>query len=260
MDQLSATQIEGFINDGFVKIEQAFSPELAEECRAVLWKECRCDPNNPATWTQPVIRIGELALEPFCKAANTARLHHAFDQLVGEGRWKPRYTLGSFPIRFPSKEPAGDTGWHVDASFPGHDSGNYLEWRININSKGRALLMLFLFSDVSENDAPTLIKVGSHFDVAQVLEPEGDEGLSFMELAQKLNAMPDRRIATATGTAGTVYLCHPFIVHAAQNHRGSRPKFMAQPPLLSKYDFNYNRKEGELCAVEKAIAKGLHKF
>jgi hypothetical protein len=31
---------------------------------------------------------------------------------------------------------------------------------------------------------------------------------------------------------GTVYLCHPFLVHAAQIHRGSQPRFMAQPPLL----------------------------
>ena len=36
----------------------------------------------------------------------------------------------------------------------------------------------------------------------------------------------------ATGSPGTVYLCHPFLVHAAQRHRGSRVKFMAQPPLL----------------------------
>jgi hypothetical protein len=36
---------------------------------------------------------------------------------------------------------------------------------------------------------------------------------------------------TATGPAGTVYLCHPFLVHAAQRHRGTEPRFMAQPPL-----------------------------
>jgi hypothetical protein len=29
-----------------------------------------------------------------------------------------------------------------------------------------------------------------------------------------------------------VYLCHPFIVHSAQPHRGKTPRFMAQPPLL----------------------------
>lgn len=257
MEKLTTEQIDSFINNGFVKIENAFSTEIAEDCRAILWKATQCDPGNPESWTQPVIRIGELGLEPFKKAANTNILHNAFDQLVGQGNWIPRHTLGSFPIRFPSKEQANDTGWHVDASFAGEDVNNYFEWRINIHSKARGLLMLFLFSDVTEQDAPTVIKVGSHFDVAKILEPEGEKGLSFMELAQRINAIPAKEEIVATGKAGTVYLCHPFIVHAAQNHYGTTPKFMAQPPLLIKNDFNINKADTLLCPVEKAILTGL---
>jgi hypothetical protein len=257
MKELSTTQINSFINDGFVKIEHAFPLEIADECRAILWKLTGCDSNNPASWKEPVVRIGELGLEPFKAAANTEILHNAFDQLAGKGNWLPRQTLGSFAIRFPVKEPAGDTGWHVDASFPGINAENYLEWRINIHSKGRALLMLFLFSDVSEDDAPTVIKVASHLDVAKILEPEGEQGLSFMQLAQRLDSLPNHPHTLATGKAGTVYLCHPFIVHAAQDHHGTRPKFMAQPPLLTKHDFNIYRTNNQYSPVEKAIVKGL---
>lgn len=257
MEKLSAEQIVSFINNGFVKIENAFSAEIAADCRAILWKATQCDPNKPESWTQPVIRIGELGLEPFKKAVNTTILHNAFDQLVGPDNWVPRHTLGSFPIRFPSKEQANDTGWHVDASFPGEDANNYFEWRINIHSKGRGLLMLFLFSDVTESDAPTVIKAGSHFDVAKILEPEGEKGLSFMELAQRINTISAKEEIVATGKAGTVYLCHPFIVHAGQNHSGTTPKFMAQPPLLTKRDFNINQPDTLLCPVEKAIRIGL---
>ena len=259
MEQLSPEQIDNFINDGFVEIPDAFPTELADECRVILWEATQCDPNNPETWIQPVIRIGELGLEPFKKAANTPVLLKAFDQLAGKNNWFPRVSLGSFAIRFPSKAPAPDTGWHVDSSFPGdyQDPNNYMEWRINFQSKGRALLMLFLFSDVSEQDAPTVVRVGSHFDVAKILEPEGVKGLSFMELAQKLNSLPKLDEVLATGNAGTVYLCHPFIVHAAQDHHGRNPKFMAQPPLQPKNDFNINRPEDELCPVEKAILKGI---
>ncbi|MEI7581942.1 phytanoyl-CoA dioxygenase [Runella sp.] len=257
MEELTREQINSFINDGLVKIENAFSTEIADECRAILWKATQCDPNNPDSWTQPVVRIGELGFEPFKKAANTLILHNAFDQLVGKDNWLPRLTLGSFPIRFPSKESANDTGWHVDASFAGENANNYFEWRINVNSKARGLLMLFLFSDVSENDAPTIIKKGSHFDVAKILEPEGEKGLSFMELAQKLNTISTKEEIFATGKAGTVYLCHPFIVHSAQNHYGTTPKFMAQPPLLTKYDFNLNKINVLLSPVEKAILQGL---
>jgi len=117
--------------------------------------------------------------------------------------------------------------------------------------------MLFLFSDVSQQDAPTIIKVRSHLDVAKILEPEGEKGLSFMELAQRLEALPRHEVVLATGKAGTVYLCHPFIVHAAQDHHGTMPKFMAQPPLQTMNDFNIRRSEYEWCPIEIAILKGL---
>lgn len=257
MESLTATQLDNFIKDGFVKIEAAFSAAVADECRAILWEATPCDPADPSTWTEPVIRIGELGLEPFKKAANTRILHNAFDQLAGKGKWVPRTTLGSFPIRFPNKEQATDTGWHVDAGFPGDDINNYLEWRINIHSKGRALLMLFLFSDVAEEDAPTIIKKGSNIDVARILAPEGEKGLSFFGLAQRLDTLPAREQVLATGKAGTVYLCHPFIVHAAQDHRGSLPKFMGQPPLLTRSDFNIYRTDSPLCPVENAILTAI---
>jgi hypothetical protein len=257
MEELTSEQINEFIRNGFVKLENAFTTDIANKCRAILWEETKCDPNNPDSWTQPVIRIGELGFEPFIKAANTRILQNAFDQLVGKDNWYPRLTMGSFPIRFPGKEKANDTGWHIDASFPGEDPNNYFEWRININSKGRGLLMLFLFSDVTDKDAPTLIKVGSHLEVAKILKPEGEKGLSFMELAQRLNTISTNVDFCATGKAGTVYLCHPFLVHAAQNHFGTSPKFMAQPPLLIKNDFNLKKSDSQLCPVEKAIINGI---
>lgn len=258
MKQLSAEQINKFINDGFIKIENAFPQEVADECRAILWKSSQCDPLDARTWIHPVVRIGELGLAPFKKAADTQILHAAFNELAGDN-WIPRETLGSFPIRFPGKEPAPDTGWHVDASFPVDDMNDYLQWRINVRSRGRALLMLFLFSDVAEKDAPTVIKIGSHSDVAKLLEPHGDNGLSFMELAKHLPSLRKHEEAFATGKAGTVYLCHPFIVHAAQNHYGTNPRFMAQPPLQTKHDFNIDPKKKEHCPIEIAIIKGLQK-
>jgi hypothetical protein len=258
MEELTQDQVDHFIHKGFVKIENAFSTDIADECRAILWKASGCDSNNPQSW-KPVIRIGELADEPFRKAANSTVLKKAFDILVGQGNWLPRQSLGSFPIRFPSKEEPNDIGWHVDASFPGNDPNNYLDWRININSKGRALLMLFFFSDVTINDAPTVIVDHSHFDVARILEPEGENGLSFMKLSERLAILPAHNKSVATGKAGTVYLCHPFIVHAAQKHNGTNPKFMGQPPLLSRNAFNIHRNEAELTPVEKAIVEGLKK-
>jgi hypothetical protein len=66
------------------------------------------------------------------------------------------------------------------------------------------------------------------------------------------------REVTATGAAGTVYLCHPFLVHSAQPHRGTRPRFLAQPPLSPAAPFELERADGDYSLVEKGILLGLN--
>ena len=245
-----------FIEHGFVRLTHAFPREIADAARAILWRDTGCDPADPATWTRPVIRLGMYAQPPFVDAANTPALHAAFDQLVGAGRWLRRDSLGTFPVRFPSPDDPGDAGWHVDASF-GYDHPDFMEWRVNVRSRGRALLMLFLFSDVGEDDAPTRIRVGSHLEMARQLAPAGDAGLSLRDMAANGFAETAHcREVLATGEAGTVYLCHPFLVHAAQPHRGTRPRFMAQPPLLPALAAGLDIESGE-AAVERAIRAAL---
>jgi hypothetical protein len=229
---LTPEQLDGYAQNGFVRIDAAFPREIADAARAILWKDLGCDPDDANTWTRPVIRLGMYSQPPFVRAANTKALHEAFDQLVGASRWVPCRSMGTFPVRFPSAEDPGDAGWHIDASF-GTEDPDFLNWRVNARSKGRALLMLFLFSDVGADDAPTRIRVGSHREMARILEPAGEAGMSLRELAVNgFSETADCGEVIATGEAGTVYLCHPFLVHAAQRHRGLRPRFMAQPPLL----------------------------
>ena len=67
-------------------------------------------------------------------------------------RWYPRDNHCTFPICFPCENAAGDDGWHIDVSY-GYEHTDFMEWRANVRNKGRALLMLFLFSDVGPNDA-----------------------------------------------------------------------------------------------------------
>ena len=259
--KLAQSEIDQFIRDGFVRIDNAFSAETAAAGREILWRDTGCDPHDRTTWTKPVIRLWDYPQEPFREAVNTPTLQGAFDALVGKGRWVERNSLGSFPIRFPHRDDPGDTGWHVDSSFPPDPpvGNDYMRWRINVHSKGRALLMLFLFSDCGENDAPTRIRVGSHLEVARILAPAGEPGLSTMELAMKATpATMKLKEVVATGGAGSVYLCHPFLVHAAQRIRGQVPKFMAQPPLIPREPFQLERADGDYSPVERAIRLALN--
>jgi hypothetical protein len=256
---LSDTQIDKFIQDGFVRLDNAFPRQLAEEGRAILWRDTGCDPDDSASWTRPVVRLGYYGQQPFREAVNTPVLRAAFDQLVGRGRWFPRRDLGSFPVRFPHADDPGDTGWHVDLSFPGpsddpNERNDFSSWRVNVTSRGRALLMLFLFSDVDEADAPTRIRVGSHLDMARMLEPAGEAGMSHLMLEHVSTNRPE---VHAVGKAGTVYLCHPFLIHAAQPHRGSTPRFMAQPPLHPTEPLRLEREDGDYSPVESAIRHAL---
>lgn len=253
---LTPLQIEQFVDDGYVRVDGAFSREVAAAARAILWRDTGCDPDDPATWTRPVIRLGMYAQPPFLEAARSPALSAAFDQLVGAGRWQPPGALGTFPVRFPSPDDPGDTGWHVDASF-GTEDPDFFAWRTNVTSKGRALLMLFLFSDVGDDDAPTRLRPGSHRDIARVLAPAGEAGLTLRELLPSFAATDGLPEAHATGEAGTVYLCHPFLVHAGQVHRGTRARFLAQPPLLPAAPLSLERSDGAYAPVERAIREAV---
>jgi hypothetical protein len=258
---LSQSDIDHFIEQGFVRIGNAFPKTLATQGRRRMWQDIDADPKDPSTWKEPVVRLWVYWQKPFFEAANTPVLHGAFDQLVGKGRWEPRDALGTFVVRFPSPDDPGDTIWHVDASFPPPEfqgepelATDFRQWRVNVRSRDRAMLMLFLFSDVGERDAPTRIRAGSHHDVARLLEPHGEQGLAE---DMDLTGSEGRPEVLATGPAGTVYLCHPFLVHAAQPHRGSEPRFMAQPELRPRGQLSLNRADGTYSPVERAILQAL---
>jgi hypothetical protein len=249
---LSDDEVEEFVLRGFVKLEAAFPRTVADECRALMWQELGLPSDRPDKWTRPVIRLGAQRGPSFHTAMHTDRLLAAFDQLVGPGRWRVQDGLGgTTPVRFPVEGDPGDDGWHIDGSFERED-----EYWVNIHSDGRSLLMLVLFSDVGDNDAATRIRVGSHLDVPAVPAPAGTKGMPFYEVTESLSNVHQRRLAHATGSAGDVFLCHPFLVHAADRHRGTTPRFVAQPPLFWETSRDPISAMGQ-APVGRAIAIGL---
>ncbi len=243
--------VDRFIADGFVKIESAFDRDLGMRCQQQLWQTIGLDPADPSAWTESLVRVTSMATPEFTAAANTATLHAAYNALVGPGRWQPRLGLGTFPLRFPSTEPARDAGWHVEASFYAEDG-----MRLSLRSRGRALLMLFLFSDVGPDDAPTEIRVGSHLAVPTVLARHGPDGAPWMSVCEQVvPATADCSVIAATGRIGDVYLCHPFLVHTGTAHRGRVPRFMAQPPLEPTGELDLEADEPS--PVARAVLQGL---
>lgn len=252
-----------YVRDGLVALRGAVPAAVASACADLLWEETGYDRDDPGTWAEPVRWVPYMTGPPFAAAATAPAVVDALDALVGPGRWVPRTVLGSFPLRFPHADEPDDAGWHIEASFQPDDAGpgsgqEYLGWRVNASSRGRAALVLFLFSEIGEEDAPTRVRVGSHLDVPRVLAPHGAAGASVLDVAGPVEeASRHRPTVLATGASGDVFVCHPFLVHAAQPHHGTRPRFMAQPGIEPRVPLDPAGPPERLWPVERAIRLGL---
>jgi hypothetical protein len=255
-EELLATT-DGFLENGFVVVRNAIPKNVVASCVEAIETELRArevDPQVPATWTKPVVRFNCPEGPPFAAAGTAAVLLETYDALLGENRRIPRQGVGgTLPVRFPSTVDPGDAGWHIDGSYDVNGA-----WWVNVHSRDRGLLALFLFSDVSDKDAPTEILVGSHLDVPRVLAPFGERGVFFGEAAYALPASTFERPRThATGQAGDVFVCHPFLVHRATwPHLGAGPRMVAQPGIAIREPFTL-RRDHNTCLVEQAIINGL---
>ncbi|WP_211296124.1 mitomycin antibiotics/polyketide fumonisin biosynthesis protein [Mycobacterium aquaticum] len=217
--------VDAFIRDGYVKVERAAPRQIADQARDLLWHQMGLSPARPQSWTQPVVWTADLTgAGPFGELASSVRLAAALDAMCGAGGWQPRRALGNIPVRFPVHPPADDRGWHIDLNTP-DSTGAWM-----VSDRPHTMLLLTLLSEVGPDDAPTRIRAGSHRDVATAL---GGEPVDAPTAGAMVDAATcDRPVAHATGVPGDMYLLHPFTVHAADEHRGSTPRFMSQAPIV----------------------------
>ena len=247
---LNAAELDQFAEAGYVHLRSAFPRALATRCREIAAAQLDIDLTDPTSWQEPVVR-GVVHAEPLQEAANAPRLLDAIRQLLDPEDWQPRPNLGLFVVRFPSEIDPGDTGWHIDSSFEAPGG----RWFVNYRSRERGLLLLCLLSDVDENDAPPRILVGSHLQMPPLLSSFGDDGVFGLDAPLP---EPTGPVAFATGEAGDVYLCHPFLVHAASwPHRGTEPRFVAQPPISINGDLQLDGHIDRLSPVARAVRTAL---
>ena len=247
--------VEQFMADGFIALRGVVPASTVSACVELLWAEIGLSPDDPSGWTDPVRWVYGMGQPPFIQAMNVMPLLEACEALAGPGRWMPRGPMGAFPLRFPNEKEPDGLGWHCEGSYKPEGESWY--WT-NVDSKGRALLALYLFTDIDEGDGPTRIRVGSHMDVPEVLAPYGEVGAPGEALGPQVDAASaNRPVAYATGQAGDVFVCHPFLVHAAQANHGTRPRFLAQPAIMPNYPYRLDRPDGELSPVERTIKEAL---
>jgi hypothetical protein len=253
---LTDAEVARFIADGYVAVRRAFDERVAADCRGRIWQELEAKGirrDDSTTWTRPVVELRCPEGGAFTAAGRAQPLREAYDRLIGVNRWLPRDGVGGgLVVRFPSEAHPGDTGYHIDGNWWGGD-----EYWTNLRSRGRGLLALFLFGDVGEDDAPTRLVCGSHLSIPAILAPAGDAGMGGSAAAARLRpSVLCRRIVHATGSAGDVFLCHPFLVHTPTwPHRGTTPRFLAQPEIPAPDGFAIDGSDPS--PVARAIVEGL---
>lgn len=262
---LNRDAIDHFIDRGWVRVEEAFAAEDALAVQAAIWRRMEplgVLRSDPSTWTQPRVHLRESYRGPEFQRCDTPRLRGAIEELVGRGRLLNPDTpaWGWWPVNFsvgrdrPWTVPR--TGWHWD----GHHFRHY------VDSPDQGLLILCLFSAILPQGGGTLLAEGSHMAVARLLarHPEGVDLVDaigelnrshpwFHALAGEPDPVPDEntdaraaaerirrfmqetaededgtrlRVVEAIGGPGDVYLCHPFLYHAASANHRDRPRFI----------------------------------
>lgn len=214
-----------FATDGYVRIERAVPLDLADSLRRRMAEAALT--HAP----RPTIKLGD---DPQAAALLTsAPLQAAFDALLGPGAWIAPTALEDLRVKNPA--PPQPPWWHIDVFERGPQTTDedLLSWRASPRCGGVGLLVLLLLSDVTDTDAPTALRAGSHHAVARHLAATGDDGLALGDLLARGIAADtaDAAVALTTGPAGAAYLCHPMLVHAALANTGDGPSYWALPAV-----------------------------
>jgi len=263
---LTDEQVEQFVAKGYVHIRGALPREAALEAQQLLWGKVEeaagLKRDDSSTWHEPMVNLREVYRSDAFDRCNTSVFADAIEDLVGEGRVRSRFVFGEtdelpgwgwWPVNFSYGADAPwvvpTTGWHWDG----------IHFRHYVDAPDQGLLCLCLFSDIGYRGGGTLVVEGSHRPVARHLSrfPEGVEIMEgirsfvsehpyFAELTGQTGSelAPDARnaklmdqafvdedgtelrVVETMGEAGDVFLCHPFLMHAASPNHSGVTRFM----------------------------------
>ncbi|GDY14361.1 hypothetical protein LBMAG53_32390 [Planctomycetota bacterium] len=261
---LSQEQLDHFIQFGFVKVPGALDQAFAKDWVERAWVRLGYDPADPATWRETKVHMPGANQCDVREAA--PRAYAAICQLCGgEDRvqhpltWSDAF-IANFALEADRWQPATAEagGWHKDGDF-------FLHF---LDSPEQGLLTIILWNDVVHRGGPTYLAADSVGVMARFLaehpegvnplaheQPEHGPGFPLHELVGQC-----RDFREATGSAGDVYLMHPYILHASSANPLRRPRFITNPPILLREPMRFDRsgRDGDVHSpVELAVLRGL---
>src|SRR4051812_7635294 len=243
-----------FVRNGYVVVEDCFSPESAREWIDRAWVRLGYDRNDPSRWLEKRIHLSALAsvdARTFAPKAFAA----AVQLLGGEDRielpweWNDGFiaNLGvgdDRPWQAPSPELAG---WHKDGDF----------FRHFLDSPEQGLLTIVLWTDMLHQGGGTFIARDSIPVVARYLadHPEGvlPADFDFEALIRQCDELVE-----LTGDLGVFVLMPPYMLHAPSQNVIKHGRLITTPPIALRQPMKFDRKDAtSFSAVELAVLRGL---
>jgi hypothetical protein len=232
---------EEFMSRGWVRVRGGVPYDIVRRIREAVHQLVPSEP--PAPWKIDSVSVYEL---PVLAHAVSPRVHEAVDVLVGPGRWHFAGMWG-FPTRFSGPI---DPFWHIDGDWFHH----------HLVSGQQVLTPIFFWDTIGPDDGPTLLWSGSHATVARLLasyEPEGIPGAQIASAVHEYVSRDPMQAEPATGEAGDVVLCHPFLAHSINPNGSPRPRYISNVAVHAFADMNLDEKRRTLSPVESAIVQAL---
>jgi len=232
---LTAAQVAQFLEKGWCRVEDCFSAEAAREVRERWIREQGLEPERPLEWG---FEVKHQSLKESLRVKDFApKALAAAEDLVGRGRME-EWTWNNFIVNArlgrdkPWAMPGSDGGWHIDGIF----------FRHYLDSPEQALLTVELYSDVEPQGGGTALCEGSHPFTARALAefPEGMNPFEVVALVRSVIPFENLSKIEAVGRAGTVYFCHPFILHTSSPNVLGVPRFATNATVKLREPMRFN--------------------
>jgi ectoine hydroxylase-related dioxygenase (phytanoyl-CoA dioxygenase family) len=236
---LSTTEIDSFINDGYVALRAAVQSDVVDDVRTAAAE--LVSPNCDEGWRLGLASVYDL---PVLVRAVSAAVRQAFDTLAGQGGWHLAAMWG-FPTRLPG---AVVPTWHIDGDWFTH----------HLTSADQVLTPIFLWGDIGSEDSPTLLCPGSHLEVARFLRDAEPDGVPGKEIANFVHSrLRVKGTVEATGAAGDVIVCHPYLAHTVNPTSPRKARYISNVAVHGTAPLNATDEGARLTPVEAAVVTAL---
>jgi len=263
---LTQEQIDHFMEHGWIKLENAFTKEQAEEWTATLWTRLGMDPNDKSTWTKERVHMPthqSAKIKDFSPKTwgVVTELLGGEDRILNEPistEWRDNFIVNLGTPETEGAEPPRPQeldNWHCDGD----------EFKHFLDSPESAMLMTPLWKDIKPRGGGTFIAEDSIGMVAKYLA-ERPEGCYSRDFSSKFRVGFDpiarindcKKFVELTGNVGDVYIVHPLTLHTASKNNLREIRVMSNPPCKLVQPFKFKRDNPEdYSIVERKTLKEI---